>query len=274
MPVDQRATQVGSIESGRERICPVPSVLLFLLSCGSRPALRPVQGACKRAPSCPLPRRVPRRDQRLLVVFLDGSRHLLPPSVPRFASGVPCPPPSSTMRRSSARRVRSTRSAGMALSIAPISSATLRARPLSISRFILRCHCRTSSAVRRMSPLSRSRAIFPTITSLRAVSTRGSFGMLTAFTIVRRHHRPSSTSSPPSAPPSPTQPSLSLQASPARLRASIAVSAPAHTSQPPSTAMCWPVIWRASSLARNSTALAMSCATVTRRSAMSRTYSS
>src|SRR5690606_14038727 len=52
------------------------------------------------------------------------------------------------------------------------------------------------------------------------------------------------------------------------------VAAHGQTSQPPSTAICWPVIWRASSEARNRTALAISWPSVTRFSAMSCTYSS
>ena len=39
---------------------------------------------------------------------------------------------------------------------------------------------------------------------------------------------------------------------------------PRYTSQPPSTVMAWPVIWRLSSLAMNSTALATSWQVVTR----------
>src|SRR5262249_45925830 len=46
-----------------------------------------------------------------------------------------------------------------------------------------------------------------------------------------------------------------------------------HTSQPPSTVTAWPVMLDESSETRNSTALAMSCATVTRLSAISSTYS-
>src|SRR5262245_20329387 len=46
-----------------------------------------------------------------------------------------------------------------------------------------------------------------------------------------------------------------------------------HTSQPPSTVTDCPVMFDESSDTRNSTALAMSCATVTRLSAISSTYS-
>jgi DNA-binding NarL/FixJ family response regulator len=46
-----------------------------------------------------------------------------------------------------------------------------------------------------------------------------------------------------------------------------------HTSQPPSTVIDWPVMFFESSEARKHTALAMSCAVVTRRSAISFTYS-
>src|SRR4030095_2109055 len=47
-----------------------------------------------------------------------------------------------------------------------------------------------------------------------------------------------------------------------------------HTSQPPSTVTDWPVMVAESSDTRNRTALAMSRATVTRRNAISSTYSS
>ena len=55
------------------------------------------------------------------------------------------------------------------------------------------------------------------------------------------------------------------------VRAEAALS---YTSQPPSTVTDWPVMFFESSEERNATALAMSSATVTRRSAISCTYSS